>query len=123
MMGRQQVQVRSTNSYVLSTYPLSKEFRARLEDGIQVSPLYLSIAELRQRSAWKALNMLLSLRVDILFLATEDASGSAALPILQLLSGVTRARSVRLINPQRTQSSVSTGQVLKSFSGFAWASL
>jgi glycosyltransferase involved in cell wall biosynthesis len=122
-MQSQQIQMRSGNSYVLSTYPLSKEFRTRLEDDIQVSPLYLSIADLRQRSAWRVLNTLLSLGADTLFLAMEDESGSGALPILQILAFVTRAHSVQLINPQVTRSSVSNRQILKSFSGFAWASI
>src|SRR5258707_678928 len=118
-MQSQQIQMRSGNSYVLSAYPLSKEFRTRLEDDIQVSPLYLSIADLRQRSAWRVLNTLLSLGADTLFLAMEDESSSGALPILQILAFVTRANSVQLINPQVTRSSVSNRQIQRMISGFA----
>src|SRR6266481_6442412 len=122
MMTRSQIRHDATlMSCILSSYPLSLQYRGRLEADVTPS-FYFSISELRQLGAWKALRKLFALRVDHLYIALEDEGSRAVLPVLQVMAGFTLARSIRVITPELERSPVSRRQIAQAFLEFIWTS-
>lgn len=87
------------NDIVFSMYPLSSEFRARLQGTSGNGVEYLSIGQLRAMPVRKMVAHLRSLNPDRLTVAFEDRDSGALSPILKLMAGVTRARRLSVAWP------------------------
>ncbi|HEY7996434.1 MAG TPA: glycosyltransferase family 4 protein [Steroidobacteraceae bacterium] len=85
---------------VLSNYPLSRDFRLRIEEHCGAGIRHLNISELRQVSLLNLLRGLWRIRAANLSVATEDEASAALLPILELLAALTRARRLETIDRQ-----------------------
>jgi glycosyltransferase involved in cell wall biosynthesis/O-antigen/teichoic acid export membrane protein len=85
---------------VLSNYPLSRDFRERLEERCGGSLRFVNVAELRQSSLATLLRGLLSLDARQVLVATEDTAGAAMLPVMELLATLTRARTLQSVNAE-----------------------
>ena len=79
------------NDIVLSIYPLSSDFRSRLQGTKGAGVDYLSIGQLRAMSVGKMVAHLRTLNPNLLTLAFEDKDSGAMSPVLKLIAGVTRA--------------------------------
>jgi glycosyltransferase involved in cell wall biosynthesis len=88
------------NDIVLSIYPLSSEFRLRLQLTTGERVDYLSIGQLRAMPVRQMLAYLRKLNPNCLTLAFEEGSGALS-PILKLLAGVTRAHLLAVAWPDR----------------------
>jgi glycosyltransferase involved in cell wall biosynthesis len=83
-------------AFALAAYPLSAEFRARLDDAAG-EPVDVSVLpELRRLGLSELVRRLRSLRGRC-FLALEDPTSDVLLPILEALALVTRARSIEVV--------------------------
>ena len=69
-------------NYALVAYPISRDYRQKLEDALGYAPQYLTVAELRRESFWRLLRRLRGLKAQSLVVPFEDASSKALLPIL-----------------------------------------
>ena len=83
---------------VLSNYPLSRDFRARLEGQLGSDTRFINVAELRQASGLAIVRELVKISSPQLLVATEDSASTAMLPMLQLLAALTRARALGSID-------------------------
>ena len=85
-------------TYVLSNYPLSTPYRASLEERIAAVPQYLVVSELRQTSFTALLRRLIASRGKALYVAMEDESSRALLPVLSMLAAITRVRELHWVD-------------------------
>ena len=93
--------------YALVGYPLSAGYRERLEQGLGVAPVYLTVPELRRMSTLVLLHTLLSLRGHRVLLPLEDLNGQALLPIFQGIAAVSPARRIEVVYPDLRSERVS----------------
>ncbi len=108
---------------VLSNYPLSRDFRQRLEARAGTGLELVNIAELRQVSALNLLRALRRLHAPLLSVATEDEASTALLPILELLATLTRAQRLQTIDARLEARSFSRSRALLHGLGLALESL
>ena len=85
-------------TYVLSNYPLSSPYRASLEQRIAATPEYLVVSELRQTSFAALLRRLVDSRGRALYVAMEDESSLALLPVLGMMAAITRVRELHWVD-------------------------
>ena len=85
---------------VLSNYPLSKPYRARLDAAAGGTPQYRVLSEMRQAGLASVLRRLMATRTPRLYVACEDPSSLALVPIMQLLAAFVRAGEFWLVNDQ-----------------------
>ncbi len=85
-------------NYVLSNYPLSSPFRRSLEERIAATPQYLVVSELRRSSLGALLRRLMEARGRALYVATEDESSRALLPVLSMLGALSRVRDLHWVD-------------------------
>lgn len=93
--------------YALIAYPLSHEYRKRLEEAVGFVPEYLTVAELRREALPQLLRRLRSLKADVLLLPMEDAGSKALLPLLCGLAAVAGARRTEVVNPDMSRDLIS----------------
>lgn len=105
--------------YVLSNYPLSTSYKQSVEEDLQAAPHYFTVADLRSRPTRHALKYLWGLKGDLLLLALEDANSNAVLPVLQLMSMVTRVRRVAVATPDRGIINFPRWQAVNAAASFA----
>lgn len=84
---------------VMSAHPLSASFKRRLEEQERATPEYVVVASLRALGMTGALRRLRQLSPARLFIAVEDEDALAMLPVLEVLAGATRARSIVMVPP------------------------
>ena len=84
---------------ILTNYPLSKNFRARIDGILSGDPLRMSVTELRQKPLVEMVRELRNTRVGRLLIPVEDENGGAVLPVLTLLGGLVRSRRMEVIGP------------------------
>ena len=89
-------------SAVLSNYPLSRDYRERLERLCGGPLRFINVAELRQVSMTTLLRGLVSLDARQVLVATEDSAGAALLPVMEVLAALTRARTLRSVDAELT---------------------
>lgn len=82
----------------LTAYPLSKDFRARLEARLGRVPDYHTLAELRQSSLFGMLRRLAGMKADRLLLPLEDPGARGILSLLAVLASLTRARRIEIVD-------------------------
>jgi O-antigen/teichoic acid export membrane protein/glycosyltransferase involved in cell wall biosynthesis len=85
---------------VLSNYPLSRDYRERLERSCGMALRFVNVAELRRASLSALLRGLRAIDSPRVLVATEDAAGAAMLPVLELLASLTRARELHSVDAQ-----------------------
>jgi glycosyltransferase involved in cell wall biosynthesis len=107
------------HDYVLSAYPLSKDFRTRLEEKLAAEPEYLTLSELRALPLPAMLRRLRSLGAERMFLPLEDGNAAALLPLLRWVAALSDARAIESISPAfsrtpiaRRKIALSVGQVM-----------
>lgn len=99
--------VRFETQYALAGYPLSHDFRARLENAVGKIAEYLSAGELRRMSARQALRRLRKLDAAALYIALEDPHSQAILPVLKVFALLARAVRIEVIYPDLTRKRLS----------------
>lgn len=91
-----------TEHVILSNYPLSGGFRARLEQCAQSELRFVNIAELRRTSLLQLLKALHRIRAAVVSVALEDDSATSALPILQIGAALTAGTRLQCIDSKLT---------------------
>jgi glycosyltransferase involved in cell wall biosynthesis len=79
---------------ILSAYPLTSEFKARIADVVGAGALWLTVSELRQEAVSAMVRYLRSLKVDSVFLPIENEDGTALLPVLKIVASVIPSRGI-----------------------------
>lgn len=98
----------------LIAYPISGDYRKRLE-GMFDEPLsYLTIAELRSKPLLQMLRQLRTLDADRVLIPLEDENSGALLPLLSALAAVCDARVLEVIDPHLERRPLSRGAALGS---------
>lgn len=80
-------------------YPLSSDYRCRLETVLGSEPEYLSLAELRRSSIGDLIRTLWNRVGGTMVIPLEDANSLALRPILETLAAVSAARRVQVVHP------------------------
>ena len=111
------------NDVVLSVYPLSSEFRIRLQRTTGERVDYLSIGQLRTMPVGQMLAHLRTLNPNRLTVAFEDKNSGALSPVLKLLAGVTRARGLAVAWPDRDPLPFKRGSLIIETFGLALATV
>ncbi|MBV9083682.1 MAG: glycosyltransferase family 4 protein [Acidobacteriaceae bacterium] len=119
----------SNSHCVLSNYPLSADFRRKLEETKGAAPNYLSMPELRTLPPLKMVERLRDLGAQSLSIPVEDENTRVILPLLKILAGISDARTIEVVNPDLSSeritrwNSVQSALALLSASGAGYASL
>lgn len=87
-----------SDTVVLSNYPLSKPYRARLEGVLGGAPSYRVLGELRQAGMAALIRQLWAIRAERLCVAFEDPSTRALLPVMRILAALTRAGRFEVVD-------------------------
>ena len=101
-------------AYVLTAYPLSHEFRERLEGVEGVGLEYLSIPQLRRLGVRALLATLAPLRGQRCLIALEDVGSESLLPLLEGLAVVALPSSVQVVHADLRREPVSRAQVART---------
>lgn len=110
-----------SDTVVLSQYPASRTYRARIDTYLGGAPRYVTIADLRQGSVGDLLRNIRAIRCDRLAITMEDPTSIGALPILEIVAAGTRSRRLEVLDQDLKSKRISRISVaLRSFS-FIWA--
>ena len=85
-------------SIILTAYPLSAPFEHAVRNVIGQGAQTVTVAQLRSQGLTGLLRQLLSMRGDPIVLPIEEVNSSALLPVLKLLAGCTRSRSIHQLH-------------------------
>ncbi len=96
-------------------YPLSSDYRRRLEALLGGEPEYLSVAELRRRSLGNLFRTLWDGTGRMMVIPLEDANSLALLPVLETLAAASSSRRIQVIHPDLRQEAVSRGTAVFHF--------
>lgn len=107
----------------LSAYPLSSEYRVRLEAVLGTNPEYLTLTELRQKSLPAMLGGLIKKKAEKVVLPVEDTEQLAVLPLLTTLAALIRTRRVDVLEPDLSPKQVGRLAALKALASAATASI
>jgi len=94
-------------SLVLSSAPLSEEYRKRLQGAFGENLAFTHLAEIRRQPPLAALKRLRAAATEHCYIAIEDDSSSAVLPILQAIGSATWPRRLQLIHADLSTSALS----------------
>ena len=108
---------------LLSVYPLSQGYLNALREKLAQDFEQLSLAELRRHGGIRLIAELRRIRPDALLLPIEDENSLALLPILQLLAGLTRAGTIKMVHPDLGMQQISRLSVAADVFRFGLASL
>lgn len=97
-------------NYALTSYPLSNDYRKRLESELGYAPTYLNISELRRLPLPKMIKQLRSLKAESFYLPLEDANSNAILPVLRGIAILSDAKSIVIVHPDFRREKVSRMQ-------------
>lgn len=100
--------------YVLAAYPLSHEFRERLEDVEGGGLEYLSIPQLRRLGLRGLVAALAPLRGRRCLIALEDVGSESLLPLLEGLAVVALPSSVEVVHADLRRDPVSRAQIVRT---------
>src|SRR5260370_40663877 len=98
------------SSLVLSSAPLSEEYRNRLLENFDEHLVFTHLAEIRRQSPLAALKRLRAAQTQTGLLEIEDDRSRAVLPILQAIGSATWPRRMRLINADLSTSGLSSAR-------------
>lgn len=110
-------------NYALVAYPISRDYRQKLEDALGYAPQYLTVAELRRESFWRLLRRLRGLKAQSLVVPFEDASSKALLPILCGLAMISDAKRLEIVQPDLSSKPVSRLRVIATLAKAGVASV
>lgn len=102
--------------YILSNYPLSNGYRAQVR-GRFGEVAWGTVSELRQVSFSSFLRRLFAIRCDELYVAFEDESSKALIPIMQILATVTRSRELFLMDENQETTRISRWRAVAAAMG------
>jgi glycosyltransferase involved in cell wall biosynthesis len=108
--------------FALTTYPLSTEYRRRLEATVQATPEYLDYAHLRTLSPLRFVQKLRGLGATSLLLPIEDELSRCILPLLKGVAAIADAKSVSVVHPDLRQEIIGRGHAVGAAASVAWAS-
>ena len=108
--------------FALTAYPLSHDFRARLETELDGVPEYLSVPQLRRLGRRRLLEELLSLSGRPCLLPLEDPASSAVLPLLEVLALAARPSSIVVVRPDLRRQPISRWRLLPALGALGAAS-
>ncbi len=111
-----------TNELVLSTYPLSTQFRSRLQTSLGAAVDFISLGQLRAMPIKQMVAHLRTLQPHRLTLAFEDKDSNALAPVLKLLAGLTRARTLAVASADAAPTPFSRRSLVGELSGMVLAS-
>lgn len=86
-------------NYALVAYPLSRDYRQKLESALGYVPQYLTVAELRREPLGPLVRRLRGLGAQSLVMPLEDVNSKALLPILCGLAALSDARRLEIVQP------------------------
>ncbi len=87
-------------NFIISTYPLSGQFRRKIETKIGPNLNFNTLSELRQFGFFQMGKYLLSINCSNVVIAIEDESSSVLIPTLKLLGALPSARSRLILTGQ-----------------------
>jgi glycosyltransferase involved in cell wall biosynthesis len=109
-------------THVLSNYPLSRSYRAKLEIELDCVPEYISVGELRQLPPFGMLRRVRELGEKRLIVSIEDESSHAVLPMLKILAGFSAANTKEIFLPDLSRRRFSRLESLTSIAALGGAS-
>lgn len=87
-------------NYALVCYPLSSDYRARLEQELGLAPEYLKLSELRHLRLWQIVARLRSVRAHTLYLVFEDANSHTLISVLGILAAIIPSKRRLIVTPE-----------------------
>lgn len=108
---------------VLSVYPLTREFKARIAELVGPGAISLTVGDLRQKGMTGMLRHLRSRRVDRVYLPIENDEGTALLPVLKILASVIPSRGIFVLSSDLQPAPVKRHEVVLSAFHLVRASL
>ncbi|GAK46171.1 group 1 glycosyl transferase [Tepidicaulis marinus] len=110
-------------NYALVAYPLSRDYRQKLESTLGYVPQYLTVAELRREPLGQLLRRLRKLNARCLVMPLEDVNSRALLPILCGLAAISNAKHLEIVQPDLSRKPLSRMSALGSLVQGAFASI
>lgn len=107
---------------ILTMYPVSRDFRIKMEPIIASDAPELTITELRQLRPMTMVRKLWTLKPDRIVIAIEDATSRSLLPVLYIIAMLSRPQRIVAVLENLETSRVSNVAVLKSAVMFVIAS-
>lgn len=98
-------------SLVLSSAPLSEEYRSRLRQRVREDLIFKHLAEIRRQPPVAALKSLRAAATQSCYIAIEDDSSWAVLPILQTIGSATWPSRLQLVRKDLSQSKMSRARI------------
>lgn len=83
---------------VLSVYPLSHTFKARIEESFGTETQYLLLSDLRKRPLKEIFFTLINCKCDRLMITLEENTNEALLVLLKLLAILIRCKKIYILN-------------------------
>jgi len=109
--------------FILSVYPISREFHEGLQRSINYPYSSITIAELRQFGGFKFISELRRIAPDRLLLPMEDDNSIALIPIVKLLAFFTRAHRIELVHPSLAMEEVPRFGIIMDIFRLCFASI
>ena len=110
-------------SLVLSSAPLSEEFRTRIRERLDEDLAFTYVAEIRRQPLFAALRRLRSTATERCYIAMEDDSSAAVLPLLHALASATLPRRLQLIRQDLSLAPLSPVQLPPAAAAMVLASV
>lgn len=108
-------------TYALAVYPLTQAFRRRLSRALAAEPVYLDLAEYRNRPFGEMFRSLRTLDGCRLVLAIEDETSQAVLPALAAVAALSNAATIEIRYPDLRARTVSRADLARSAAALAVA--
>jgi glycosyltransferase involved in cell wall biosynthesis len=108
---------------ILTAYPLTREYKARIADLTGSEAIWLTIAELRQMGISAMFRYLRSLKTDRVLIAIDGHDSQALLPILKIIAGAIPSRETFVVNEAAKLTPVSKLETAKSTIRLVFASV
>ena len=103
--------MRAERAFVLTAYPLSHEFRERLEDAEGGELEYLSVPQLRRLGLRGVVSTLRPVRGRRCLIALEDVGSESILPLLEGVAAVALPASIEVVHADLSRERVSRAQI------------
>ena len=107
----------------LVAYPLSQEFRERIETSIAADPVYVSLPQLRRLPPRQALATLRAFAGRRCVLPLEDPSSEAVLPVLHAAGAIAGASKIEVVYADFRHETLSACALVRGLAALASASV
>lgn len=115
--------MRDARPFALTAYPLSHDFRERLQQAEGVEPEYLNVPELRRLGVKALLATLGRLRGRRCLIPLEDPASTSILPLLTSMAAAALPSSVEVVHADLTRETVRRRQIVRTALAVARANL